>query len=476
MADRPQSIAARTQSGCLFPLGALFAAGGLVVAFSALRAPGEWTERIVASVVLVGVGLALLLLGSAENHVARAARALKERHPGQPWLWREDWEQGCSRPESKSQAVTYLGIGLLCCFISAPMFLQLRAEVMDKRNYAALVGLIFPVIGLSMIGYSLLLTVRARKFRELRFVPSAFPVVLGGRLNGRIEGMFSLESGATAGLVLSCVRSYVSGSSQDRSRWQRVLWQDKQTATSFSDGQQTQIPVSFLVPFDSPATDASNPDDEILWRLTVSAQIPGLDLRSNFVLPVFQTAASASTLTAAKIQEQSGGAEPPDSKIARENSTAGGTHYRFRRARNRGVALTLTLFGLVFAAPLVLFGFIGRLGWWWLIGAIPLGISGLLGLFMLTYAGWLWLGTTTIELRSRELHIRSSVLGISRSRVVNGADVHDLALYSGMQSGDHVWYDLRLKMANGRTVTAGSNMEKAEAEWFLGEVKKSLAR
>jgi len=43
-----------------------------------------------------------------------------------------------------------------------------------------------------------------------------------------------------------------------------------------------------------------------------------------------------------------------------------------------------------------------------------------------------------------------------------------------MQSGDHVWYDLRLHLSNGGNVTAASGLEKSEAEWFLRELKKDL--
>ena len=43
-----------------------------------------------------------------------------------------------------------------------------------------------------------------------------------------------------------------------------------------------------------------------------------------------------------------------------------------------------------------------------------------------------------------------------------------------MQRGDEVWYDLKLRLANGRSVTAGSGLDKREAEWFLAEIKKDL--
>jgi hypothetical protein len=43
-----------------------------------------------------------------------------------------------------------------------------------------------------------------------------------------------------------------------------------------------------------------------------------------------------------------------------------------------------------------------------------------------------------------------------------------------MQQGDQVRYDLRLHLSNGGKVTAGTGLEKSEAEWFQAELKKDL--
>jgi hypothetical protein len=85
-----------------------------------------------------------------------------------------------------------------------------------------------------------------------------------------------VPSGEKVQLVLSCVRSYVSGTGTDRPRWQQVLWQDKRTATALAGGaQSTTISVDFEIPYDARATDASNLDDEILWRLSAALDLPG---------------------------------------------------------------------------------------------------------------------------------------------------------------------------------------------------------
>lgn len=43
-----------------------------------------------------------------------------------------------------------------------------------------------------------------------------------------------------------------------------------------------------------------------------------------------------------------------------------------------------------------------------------------------------------------------------------------------MKSAENVWSDLRVHLSNGGMVTAGTGMEKAEAQWFVSELKKDL--
>ena len=38
-----------------------------------------------------------------------------------------------------------------------------------------------------------------------------------------------------------------------------------------------------------------------------------------------------------------------------------------------------------------------------------------------------------------------------------------------------MWYDLKLKLADGRSITATTGLEKKEAEWFRAELKNDLS-
>ena len=97
-----------------------------------------------------------------------------------------------------------------------------------------------------------------------------------------------------------------------------------------------------------------------------------------------------------------------------------------------------------------------------------------LRLSLLMLAASLWFGQTNIQVANRALRIRATCLGFSRTRSVNAPEIGNFELYAAIKSADHVWYDLRIHLHNGATVTAGTGLEKSEAEWFLRELKKDL--
>ena len=137
------------------------------------------------------------------------------------------------------------------------------------------------------------------------------------------------------------------------------------------------------------------------------------------------------------------------------------------------MATLVSVFGLMCLGAGLFFGMAAGQTFGWIIGLIPMTFSGGIGTLLLAFAVWLWLGTTTIEVLNSALHIRSTCLGLSRSSVIPASTIQDFQLASTLQSGDEVWYDLKLKLADGRSVTAASGLEKKEAEWFRAELKKA---
>ncbi|HXJ12292.1 MAG TPA: hypothetical protein VNH19_08460, partial [Candidatus Limnocylindrales bacterium] len=319
---------------------------------------------------------------------------------------------------------------------------------------------------------------REAKFHNVRLTFSNLPGVLGGHFSGRVESAFLLPAGNPVSLVLSCVRSYISDSGSRRTRWETVLWQNKQTVAPYVGGSGSYLPVDFTIPFEARPTDASNPNDEIFWRLSAAAALHGLDFRAAFRVPVFKTEASNPAITGETIDAAEtarvAGSEPADAKIVAAPSAEGGAQFHFGAARNKAVAAAVTIFGIVFLGSGLFFGKAVSESFTWFVGAIPLAISGVVGLGLLAFGLWLWFGSTTIDAVNRSIRIRSRCLGFSRTRSINAAEIEKLELHPGLQSGDRVWYDLRIHLHNGAKITAASGMEKSGAEWLVGELKKDL--
>lgn len=434
-------------------------------------------DATIPSLTFLILGLGIVEFGRSTRKAARTAKALAAQNPGKPWLWRDDWAHGYARPEWRSTALTWGAAGVVCLLVSVPGVSVIPKIWNTSHRWETPVAMVFPLAGLYLLSQSALAALREAKFRRMRLKLSTLPGVIGGRVEGSLETTFLFPPGTQMKLILACVRSSVSGSGDSQSHWETAQWQDTQLATAYVGGPGSSIPVAFTTPYDARETDARNPSDEIFWRLTASATLAGLDFRATFRVPVFKTEASDASLTTGKLNERSevqrAGRQPVEAKITEETSGEGGVQFHVGAGRNKAPAAGFAFFGLFFLAGGAFFGVLFGKGFAWFLGAIPLLICGSIGLFLLAFGIKMGFGQTTVGVLNRTLRIHSSCLGFSRSRTVEAAAIRELELYPGMRSSDKIWYDLKIHLKNGGVVSAGSAMEKNEAEWFA-ELKKDL--
>lgn len=468
-----------SNSGCLILFGGLFAAGGFVFLARALtfrQIDPHPSRSILIPLTFVTIGIVIAAYGKTINRVAAVSRKLAAQNPDKPWLWREDWASGFANPEWRSTAAIWGGMGVIFLVVSGPGLFAIPQNWPTHHRYEMLLVLVIPLAGLYLLSVSARAARREAKFQNTRLKLSTLPWMIGGRVEGSLETAYVFPPGTQMKFTLSCVRSYASG--DGRSHWENALWQETHVAPAYSGGPGSSVPVTFTTPYDARETDGRNRADEVFWKLTADAPLPGLDFRAVFRVPVFKTEASDPSLTTEKLNERSqaqlAGRRPAEAKIAEEASADGGVQFHLGPGRNKGTAAGFALFGLFFLGAGALFGTLAGRGFTWFLGVIPLLIGGLIGFGLLAFGIWMWLGQTTVGVINRSLRIRSSCLGFSRTRVVEAAAIRQMELYPGMRSADRIWYDLRIHLDNGNTVTAGSAMEKAEAEWYVGELKKDL--
>jgi len=126
--------------------------------------------------VFGGVGLGLLIFSW------RAPKEKDQTLPefqDAPWLLNDDWQTATIRSSSKSSMVGAWIFAAFWNLISAPLPFVLYGEILEKQNYVAIVGLLFPVVGIGLLVWAVRRTKEWTRFGKiprlhtLRSVPKA---------------------------------------------------------------------------------------------------------------------------------------------------------------------------------------------------------------------------------------------------------------------------------------------------------------
>lgn len=461
-----------------------FGLGAILVALRGMVEPGPKGQNPLVlglfGLVFGGVGLGIMLFAVYGWKNAGRAREIQARHPDQPWLWREDWAAARVKSSTRATMISAWVFTLLWNLVSAPLVFVVPREVMDKGNNLALLGLFFPVAGVGMLVWAVRSTLLWRRYGTSVFEISRVPGVIGGRLEGVLHAPFQPGVAQELRLILTCVNEIHSGSGRNRSTWEKILWQEESAVPGASAGfgpQGAAIPVSFTIPFDCRDSDASNPGSTIRWLLRAEARVPGVDYQASFEVPVFRTPESSDTIAAASQPETGFGAGAGFSEsslspgIRVGPAPEGGSEFTFGPARNKMAAFSLTAFTLVWTgsilaqirlhAPLI----------------FPI-VTGLFGVILALACLDLWFGMSRMVVADGQIRLRSSLLGLGSARVISCADVNDIRLEIGMQSGGATgtpYYDLRIHLTSGRKLYAARHLRsKREAEWLAGRMKAAI--
>jgi hypothetical protein len=246
-------------------------------------------------VVFGGVGLGGFIGVAFYHKRGKAVAVLQAAHPDEPWLQNPHWASGTIPANSKAGALAMWIFAIIWNAISLPVGFIVPQEFADG-NKLALIGLLFPLVGVGLLMAAIVATLRWRKYGKMQLVLNPLPGVIGGTVRGAIQVPTVVQVEKHVELTLSCGKMVTTGSGKHRSTSRHVQWQGDRlvSPSELVRTHQTLIPVEFTVPASCSPTD---PDTKIDWKLDVRAQTPGLDLAAQFELPVFQTAASDMSIT-----------------------------------------------------------------------------------------------------------------------------------------------------------------------------------
>jgi hypothetical protein len=463
--------------GCLVLFLLPFCAVGVGALFVALKAlvTGDWATAGFAGMFAVafgGAGFGIMTAAVFGKKAAARSAVLREQDPDRPWRWREDWASGTIRDSNRGTMIAAWVFALFWNVISLPAgFLAVRTA-MAEGNYVILFALLFPVIGAGLLVWAVRATTRYLKFGASELELTTRPGVVSGKLAGvvRIPGDLLPPEGFR--VVLTSVNRRTSGSGKNRSTSENILWQEEGVFHPARQATGTVVPLGFAIPADAQPTDDSDPDNAIVWRLALSAQVPGVDYAARFEVPVFRT--DQGEISGPDIQVATPAPvdlahyrQPADSRI-QVNVNMRGTEVVFPPGRNPAAGIFTTIFFLGWSGVIFVMLKLGA----------PLLFPVIFGLFdLLLFYGVLahWLGRITVSADTGLLKVDRRILGFGGERRLEGCVISAIEPAIGLQVGSTPYYDIKVARTDGRPVTVGGGIrDKREAQYLAGLLFKAV--
>lgn len=427
--------------------------------------------------LFAAVGLGVMAAGLYGLKKTQRDQALAATHPNEPWRCNADWEGGFIKSGGKGAAVGMTFFALLWSAISLPVLFFVPEAVQDGE-YAALIALLFPLVGLGLIASAIRMILRYRKYGVSVVELLTNPGVVGGDLRALVHVPRRVEAEENFRVKLSCFKVRVTGSGKNRSTSRTVQWQDEYTVSpdmaQAADGR-TAIPVRFAIPYDSRESyDAPGGNDgDIEWKLEVEASTPGIDYQAEFLVPVFKTPESSSTsvteASQAPVSDQVP-AEAVDPRVVRiEDLVDGGRRFNYPAGRQKFSSLAFSLFGMIFLiAGLVLtFNtdapiFMGII--FTLVGAgLAFG-----GVYLLT-------ARTLVTIDRYGVTVRGGMPFLERTKTFSHNNISEINLGKGIQINEQQYYNIMLQLNDGK-VKAGSLIpSRRMAEAIIASMVETLA-
>lgn len=229
----------------------------------------------------VGIGMwAFALLMPSDKLAVKAS-------PDEPWKTHRPWASPTISSNSKAGVWAVWCFAIFWCLIAFPVGGLVVGEF-NKGNAPALLGLMFPVVGLGLIAWAVHKTLAWRRFGETPLNMDPYPGAIGGQVGGTIDAHQPYDPSFLAKVTLSCLFSYVSGSGKNRSRKERLIWQTEGFAHTRSHQGHMQLVFLFDVEKGLPSSEKRS-NRYHFWRLEAEAELPGVDFCRRYEIPVFPT-------------------------------------------------------------------------------------------------------------------------------------------------------------------------------------------
>ena len=457
-----------------------FATVGIGTAVTGLwrTAQGNWRDGLLLllfGVVFAGFAAAVITLVLLGRRKQKELEQLQARHPDKPWLWRRDWAEGRIPDNTRTTVWVAWVFAVFWSSVTIPIGWAGIITAARESNPKLYLVLVFPLVGVGLLAWAIRLTLRRVKYGSSWLTLSSVPGVVGRGIAGavRIPAALGPENGFDA--TLTCLRRITTRNGKSSSTSERILWQEENRVNGISirdvAGPGMQVPVAFRIPADAAGSDSTNPNDQTVWRLTLSANVPGVDYHASFEVPVFRTGdisagddveyPAVSLATAAPYRQ------PATSRITVKRNQRG-TEIFFPAARNPGVALGTTIFTILWT------GLVFLLVSWDAPRVFPI-VFGLFDLLLIAGVLQLWFGVSRIVASRAGATVARGFVFTGRERTMEAAHIADVTIKIGMQAGGTPYYDVVLIRQDGKAVIVGRSVrDKREAGWLVQTLKEAM--
>ncbi len=419
-----------------------------------------------------GVGFGLIAAGAFGSKTLKADDALRESHPGEPWLHHQEWASGRITSSTKAKMWTSVGFASFWLLVSSPTVFIVYQALKGEEEPVALIAAVFPIAGIALGYWAVTNVARYRKFGESVLELHTIPGVIGGPVSGTVKTRAFEHVQGTFDATLSCVRRRRTSRGKNRSTSENVIWQRRRRFAY--DRARGGLYVSFHVPYDAEPSDEEDPNNRLTWKLSVDGKAKGVDYHSEFELPVFKTEhSSPEPLDPSSFEEETAVVDTPLAERlgecgGRVDHRPSGTRYVFPMARQPGVALMISGFFL---------------GWMGIVVALFYSdapsifawVFGFFGLLLLFGALDMWLHASQVEVRPGQLTFASGWFG-GKTRTFPAADVRKLKPKRGMQSGNKLFYRLEVLARDGKSHLLAKGLVDLDTAERLGREIESTLR
>jgi hypothetical protein len=482
---QPQPFPAKSgvSNRFVFGLSMLFAlpfiAGGLLALVQGIRHYRTSADSIVPIIVgAVFTATGLLLVWGVRYAVSANAKreALQAQNPGKPWMWRQEWVDRIIKDSTKGRAIGIWIFALLWNAVSFPAALLIARPELAKGNQLALLVLLFPLVGIILLITAIYQTLRSMKFGTSTCHLEHVPIVPGRRFRGDIE--LSMDTAPENGyqVRVASVHAVSARTGRNRSTTEHLLWDaeiDVDAAAAMRSPMGVRVPFELATPADSHTTDESDSCDRYFWRLSASAQFPGVDYAAQFQLPVFQTGEEVDGSEFAAFQqrhrtEAARHQVPASSGVQITPQPGGGEEFRIQARKTIGATLRSLLFLAVWnAAIAAMIHF--RTPWGFPAAFIAVDLLLIIG--SIDY----FLGQTTVTLGASGMSVRREWLGAGRTKSYDAATI---ASIDGATAGENsTSFGVTVKFSDGSTrVLAGYLPDRESADIVAAKMMADLRR